>query len=623
MRRFLPRTLLGQLIVGIIAVQTVLLTIFIDSTIRTLREQARVRSEQRMVDQLSRLTALAAEPWVKNDMVSLQTILETARITPTLDVVRVTDLQGNTLAVTASGRNSNLDAAERVELKNPLRPHQFRSKTELLEGVAPILQAGKPVALLWLEPSHSATSANVISVLRVALAYAGIALLVNLLPIILIVRSVTRPLRRLKEATQKIIRNPETNAGFPLPVTATNEVGELTRSFNTMVRELEEQRNGLLDTLALLDSMLGNAPIGFAFYDQKLRYVRLNQFLADIHGLSINRHLGRRPSDIYPGPLSDENEQLLARVFETGEAIRDIELSGDMPHMPGVKRSWLVNYYPVRTQQDYVRWVGVVVVEITERLQAEETLRRTEKLAAAGRLAASISHEINNPLEAVTNLLYLLRTHDSMDPAAVEYVTMAQAELARVSEITQQTLRFYRQSTFPVMTKVSEVLDSVITLYQSRITAARIAVFRRYHTDVEVFGFSGELRQLFANLVGNAVDAMTDGGRLVLTVRRGGGCGADGVWTRGVRIAVSDTGTGMSPETLARIFEAFFTTKDITGTGLGLWVSEEIIQKHGGRVHVRSQQGEKSGTTFMIFFPEGGLQAKNLADDAAKEAANA
>jgi signal transduction histidine kinase len=264
-------------------------------------------------------------------------------------------------------------------------------------------------------------------------------------------------------------------------------------------------------------------------------------------------------------------------------------------------------------------------MEITQRLQAEEALRKTEKLAAAGRLAASIAHEINNPLEAVTNLLYLLQTHPELDSTAREYVSTAQAELARVSEITQQTLRFYRQSTFPVRTQVAEVLDSVLALHQLRLGSARITVERELDPTVALFGFSGELRQLFANLIGNAIDAMVGGGRLIVRARYGTGRSLRGGWCDGVRVTVSDTGTGMSEETQRRLFEPFYTTKDATGTGLGLWVSDEIIRKHSGTARVKSRQGDHSGTTFAIFFPKDGLNGvrPTLPNDAAKEAANA
>lgn len=615
MRRILPRTIQGQLVLGTIVVQTVLLAVFLTYTITQQRDLTRNRAQERLLQQVERLAAATSVPMSQGDMEALRQILETSRITPTIAGARITNLQGATLTATESIADEALSPEEHLELRNVHKARVFAAGRGSSEAVSPILVNGQPAGLIWLTPSASAMNINVPVVVRSALWYGGLALLSNLLPIVLIARGIGRPLRRLREATQQIIREPESNAGFPLTVTSSNEVGELTRSFNTMVRELEDQRAGLYETLALLDSMLGNAPIGFAFFDHKLRYVRLNQFLADMNGMPINRHLGRRMVEILPGPLAQHVESLLQKVFTTGEPERDVEMRGELPSQPDKQRTWICNWYPVRSQQGAVRWVGVVVVEITERLRAEETLRKTEKLAAAGRLAASIAHEINNPLESVTNLLYLLQTHPTLDSEAKEYVSTAQGELARVSEITQQTLRFYRQSTFPVRTQVADVFASVLALHQSRLNAAHIQVQREMDADAILFGFSGELRQLFANLVGNAVDAMVGGGRLIIRARYGTGRALQGQWCKGVRVTVSDTGAGMSEETRRRLFEPFYTTKDATGTGLGLWVSDEIIRKHSGTVRVKSRQGQRSGTTFAIFFPEGGLNDTRVATD--------
>jgi signal transduction histidine kinase/HAMP domain-containing protein len=602
MRRILPRTLFGQLVLGTVAVQTLLLACFISYLVVSQRHAAQARTHERTLQQLSRLALACAKPLAEGDTADLDEILELSRVAPTIEAARLTDLTGKTLAVTNSGGGrGGLDPYEQAHLQSVANPQVFTIRNGQMEGVAPVVVQGKPVALLWLEPNHSISLSNAYTVMRIAMTYGALGLLVNLLPIFLIVRSITNPLKKLRHATHGLIQNPDQSAAFPLPVTARNEAGDLTASFNTMVQELASQRAGLLETLALLDSMLQNAPIGFAFLDPTLSYVRLNQFLAEMDHLPIEQHLGRRPSDLFPSPIADAVEAHLAEVFRTGTNLRNVELSGNFA---GQRRSWLMHFYPVSIENT-IRSAGMIVVEITDRLQAEETLRRTEKLAATGRLAASIAHEINNPLEAVTNLLYLLRTYEPMDQTALGFVATAQEELERVSEITQQMLRFHRQSTSPRLTNVAEVLDSVLKLYQSRIAAAQVTVLRSVRGDTQVFAFNGELRQVFANLIGNALDAMPTGGRLRLRVRRGPGRRPDGHWCQGVRVSVADTGTGMTPDVLRRVFEAFFTTKQATGTGLGLWVSEEIVRKHFGSVRVRSRL--RSGTAFSIFFPDDGL----------------
>jgi signal transduction histidine kinase len=259
----------------------------------------------------------------------------------------------------------------------------------------------------------------------------------------------------------------------------------------------------------------------------------------------------------------------------------------------------------VRTNPHQIRWAGIIVLDASDRKRSEEALRRAEKLAVTGRLAASIAHEINNPLEAITNLLFLLRNYCALQDPAMNYVTMAEYEVRRIAEITQQTLRFYRQTTLPARGKMTDLLDSVLSLYQGRFNGLNIRVERRYDPDLDLFCFAGEIRQVFANLVGNSIDASPAGGRLLVRARRSRNW-KDPEQT-GVRFTTADTGTGMEPEVRKRIFEAFFTTKEVTGTGLGLWISLEIVAKHHGTMRVRSRTaspGKSSGTVFQFFIPD-------------------
>jgi PAS domain S-box-containing protein len=606
LRRLWPRTFFAQLVLATILVQTMMLGTFITWVVISQRNQAEQRTNSRIAGQLHRLAEASAKQLEHGDNSGLQDVLELAEIAPTIQATRLTDLQGKTLAVSDTGRDRGLDAEELKVLPGATRQQIFKIRNGQPEAVTPVLQHGRPIALLWLEPNPSISFSTANTVARIALSYGAFALLANLLPLFLITRSMTRPLVKLSDATQSVVDNVRAEALFPLPVTTANEAGVLTVNFNTMVRELGAQRSGLMDTLALLDSMLGNAPIGFAFFNRDFQFVRLNGFFAEMSGHSPEAHVGLPVTEIHAGGFGERMQACLFEVFQTGRAIRDVEISTEPAAIGSPQRTWLMNFYPVRTQGDSVRWVGVIVSEITGRLAAEETLRKTEKLAAAGRLAASVAHEINNPLEAVTNLLFILYHYEPMEEQARSYISTAQAELSRVAEITQQTLRFYRQSVSRSNTDLAEVMSSIVTLYHPRFTSARIEVVKRFRPGTELFCFGGEMRQLLANLIVNAVDAMSSGGTLFLRARAGSGPRSDGSRGDGVHVLVADTGTGMSPETLAKIFEAFFTTKQATGTGLGLWVSEEIVRKHGGTLRVRSRQGDRSGTCFWMFFPHAG-----------------
>jgi signal transduction histidine kinase len=367
--------------------------------------------------------------------------------------------------------------------------------------------------------------------------------------------------------------------------------------------------------------MLANAPIGLAFFDRRLRFVRVNQVFADMTGAPVTRHLGRTLPELLPQPAAPEMESAVLSVFENEQPVRNLELTypgGGTQGLNGQKPNWcwIVSAYPVRANQQ-VRWAGLIVLDASERKRNEEALRKTEKLAATGRLAASIAHEINNPLEAITNLLYLLRNYCQLQDPALNYVTMADYEARRIAEITQQTLRFYRQSTLPARAKMAELLDSVLGLHQGRLNTMNIRVDRRYDTEMDLYCYAGELRQVFANLVGNATDACAPGGRIAVRAHRSRSW--IGAGEEGVRFVVADSGSGMEPEVRERIFEAFFTTKEVTGTGLGLWVSYEILVKHHATIHVRSrtaQSGKPPGTVFQIFIPDN-LDLAALATEAA------
>lgn len=248
------------------------------------------------------------------------------------------------------------------------------------------------------------------------------------------------------------------------------------------------------------------------------------------------------------------------------------------------------------------RQVAAFLADLTMQKKSEEVLRQTEKLAIAGRLAASIAHEINNPLEAITNCLYLIEQGE-LEADSRNYLQMAQRELDLVSKITMQTLRFYRRSSRPMQTDLRDLCESVLDLLDRRIKQQGVEIRRKFREIPLVLCHEGEIRQVLANLVGNAIDALPEGGRLELRTT------PVFDWEQrvpGVRVTVADNGTGMDAATKNRIFEPFFSTKGITGTGLGLWISRDIVEKHKGRLgvwsHKRSDDSD-GGTVFTLFLP--------------------
>jgi PAS domain S-box-containing protein len=256
---------------------------------------------------------------------------------------------------------------------------------------------------------------------------------------------------------------------------------------------------------------------------------------------------------------------------------------------------------PILSDSHQLAGVVLVFRDITQRRQTEQSLRSSERLASAGRLSATIAHEIRNPLDTVSNLIYLLRHEQHPSNTASRYLEMASEELARMAQITGQLLTFHREAQAPVEVDLANVLQSVLVLFAPQIRKAHVDVEQRLEAAPPVRGFPGELRQVFSNLVGNALDAMPNGGKLILHLRESS-LTSDPA-RRGVRITILDTGAGIPAGVRKNLFAPFFTTKGEKGTGLGLWVSRGIIEKHEGTVHLATRRAGKSGTAFSVFLP--------------------
>ncbi len=314
--------------------------------------------------------------------------------------------------------------------------------------------------------------------------------------------------------------------------------------------------------------------------------------------------VGRTLQEAIPEAHEQGFIEILDRVYRTGEAFvgRGMPIQLTRTHAQTLDLRYLDFVYQPRHEADgSIFGIIVLGIDVTETRRTEQLLLQSEKLNAVGRLASSIAHEINNPLAAVTNLIFLAQHAETLDDAK-QHLQSAEVELRRVSAIANQTLRFHRQSTNAKTVTGAELIDATVPLYQGRFLNARVRVERRDRASRPVTCFEGEILQVLSNLIGNAIDAMSpSGGRLMIRSR----AGTD--WKtgrKGIVLTVGDTGSGMSRHTLSRIYVPFFTTKGQKGNGIGLWISRGIIERHQGVLTVRSRQAEKgSGTVFELFIP--------------------
>lgn len=314
--------------------------------------------------------------------------------------------------------------------------------------------------------------------------------------------------------------------------------------------------------------------------------------------------LGKSVLEAVPESAEQGFVEILDRVYRSGEPFvgRGMPIQLARTKTLPLDLRYLDFVYQPRYEADgKISGIIVLGIDVTESRRTEQLLLQSEKLNAVGRLASSIAHEINNPLAAVTNLIFLAQHSDDLAESK-QHLHSAEIELRRVSAIANQTLRFHRQSTNARPVTGKELFDATVPLYQGRLINAQVRVERRDRFSRPVTCFEGEILQVLSNLIGNAIDAMSpNGGRLLIRSREG----TD--WRtgrKGIVLTVADTGTGMSAHTLSRIYVPFFTTKGQKGNGIGLWISRGIIERHQGVLTVRSRQSDsKSGTVFALFLP--------------------
>jgi PAS domain S-box-containing protein len=316
-----------------------------------------------------------------------------------------------------------------------------------------------------------------------------------------------------------------------------------------------------------------------------------------LYGYTAAEIIGRPLAVLVPTDRAGEVERNI-EYLRRGERIGSYQT--EKIHKSGTRLQVLLSISPIRNENGELVGASAIARDIGQQKRTEEALRRNERLATAGRLTAAIAHEIRNPLEALTNLVYLARRDAT---GRDEYLRLAEQEIGRLDSIAQQALGFVREASSPERLQPAKLLDEVLQLYLRKLQQNHITVDKRSQEQLEISGFPGELRQLFSNLILNAMEAMKDGGTLHLRVARTHEY--SGAQRAGVRVTIADTGSGIHSADLPHIFEPFYTTKKETGTGLGLWLAYGIAQKHSGSIRVASKTtAGHSGTVFSVFLPE-------------------
>lgn len=373
--------------------------------------------------------------------------------------------------------------------------------------------------------------------------------------------------------------------------------GTLVVCSDTTEEVLGEQR--LRQSEGRFRQLIEQANVGVVIGDLTGNITYLNPIMLRILGYSAEEVSagGLRWDTLTPPEFKALDETAIQQLIERGacDPYEKAYVARDGRRVPLLLGASMIAGAPGRGDE-----IAVFITDLSVLKQTENALRQAEKLAAVGRLASSIAHEINNPLESVTNLLFLIE-HAAKQPDLKQYAATAQAELSRVSQIAIQTLRFHRQSTLAAEVQVGRLVRDVLHLYAGRIANAGVVIERQEHTDALLMCYDADLRQVFANLIGNAIDACRPGQRVSIRTREAMNSRTG---QKGIRVIVADTGCGMDENTQKHMFDPFFTTKGETSTGLGLWVSAEILQKHHAAVKVRSrQQPHNHGTVISIFFP--------------------
>jgi PAS domain S-box-containing protein len=319
-----------------------------------------------------------------------------------------------------------------------------------------------------------------------------------------------------------------------------------------------------------------------------------NDAATRVFGYSAEEMIGASILKLIPEHLHSDEKTIIENIragrriehFETVRVTKD-----------GTLLDVSLTVSPIKDEEGRVIGASKILRDISSRKRIEQSLLQAEKIAATGRMAATIAHEVNNPLEAITNLLYLLRAKITDDEGR-GFLETAEEEIGRVSHIAKQTLGYYREHAAASLASVSDIAEHALTIYEPRCTAAGIAVKRSIAPSTKVMLRRGEIMQVISNLIANSIYAMREGGTLLLSVSNVSSPGD------GVVLTVEDDGVGIAPTDLPKVFDAFFTTRTTVGTGIGLFVAKQFVEGHGGRIRIESDsESERHGTTVRVFLP--------------------
>lgn len=455
---------------------------------------------------------------------------------------------------------------------------------------------GKPVGIVYIRSDLDAVRDRLRGYLIILFGILAVSLVGALVLSRLSQRVISQPILRLADMARIVSRD----KNFALRAVANgdhDEVAALTAAFNEMLAEIQGRDSALQESERQFRTLADSIPQLAWMAEPNGDLFWYNHRWFEFTGTTPEQVAGWGWQSVHDPEKLPEVISGWRKSIASGEPF---EMIFPLRGADGAYRLFLTLAMPVRDAQGrIVRWFGTNT-DITEQQRSAEALRQTEKLAATGRLAASIAHEINNPLEAVTNLVYLARKQ----PLNVQkYLKLADEELDRIAQITKNTLGFYRDSISPTEVNISQILEEVQGLYGRKLSFKKITLRADYGNEIKIVGYPGEIRQIFANLIANAIEAISENGCLTIRVSK---AGADGWAGRaGVRVTFMDNGTGIAPAHRKKIFEPFYTTKKDVGTGLGLWLTLGLVTKHHGSLRVRSSvEPGKTWTAFSVFLPE-------------------